>query len=150
MDLAEIVQSVEQNIPGAVAEHPPAGIVIRPESVRAVFGFLKNGPLQFVSLQCLTAVDRRETLEVVYHLYSFEQRFMLTVKVMLPPAAPVVDSLTCLWTAADWLEREVYDLFGVRFIGHPDLRRIMNPDTLVGHPLRKDFVGETVIRRPVT
>ncbi len=149
MDLAHIVQLVEQNIPGAVAEQPPSGILIRPESLHAVMGFLKNGPLQFTGLQCLTAVDRKESLEVVYHVYSFEQNFMLTVKALLPSADPVIVSLTPYWEAANWFEREVYDLFGVRFTGHPDLRRILNPDGFVGHPLRKDYAGTEIIRRPV-
>ncbi len=150
MDLTVLAQQIRYQFPEAVVEETPVALVLRKEDLLAVTGWLKNGPGAFISLQCLTAVDRKETVEVVYLLYSFEQKFMAALKVVLPPVDPAVDSVTSLWKAADWLEREVFDLFGVRFNGHPDLRRIMSPDTLVGHPLRKDFVGETVIRRPVT
>jgi NADH-quinone oxidoreductase subunit C len=86
---------------------------------------------------------------VVYHLFSFKERSMVIFKVILPAGELHVDSLTPLWAGADWLEREVFDLFGVRFDGHPDLRRIMNPESWTGHPLRKDFKHPDLILKPV-
>ncbi len=92
-------------------------------------------------LEDLTAVDqpKRSVIEVVYHLFSFRHREGLVLKVEADRAAPRVASVEGVWKAANWFEREVYDLFGVEFTGHPDLRRIMLPDDWVGHPLRKDY-----------
>jgi NADH-quinone oxidoreductase subunit C len=92
----------------------------------------------------LTAVEYRDDelpLEVVYQLRSLERGAELRLKVALPKDEPLeVDSVDAIWRAADWLEREVYDMFGIRFLGHPDLRRILMWDTYSeGHPLRKDF-----------
>lgn len=96
----------------------------------------------FTFLTDLTAVDRRPAeprFEVVYLLTAPELRARVRVKVRLPGTDPVVASATALWPAANWLEREVFDLFGIRFAGHPDPRRILLPDDWEGHPLRKDF-----------
>jgi NADH:ubiquinone oxidoreductase subunit C len=98
-------------------------------------------------LSAVTAVDWPDRIEMVYHLYSFNyaQRpgcVVLRVDLERPslPEYPLVDSLTRLWPGADFQEREVYDLMGVKFLGHPDLRRILLADDFPGHPLRKDFV----------
>jgi len=111
--------------------------------------FLKS-ELGFETCHCLTAVDRKDKMEVVYHLYSFSNHFMLTLKVIISLDDLTVESVSSLWRSADWLEREVFDLFGIRFLNHPDLRRIMNPDNWTDHPLRKDFKREDFIPRPVT
>ena len=90
----------------------------------------------------LTAVDRHPTeprFEVMYLLTWYAPPVRLRVKAALPGADPVIASATRLWAAADWLEREVYDMFGIRFEGHPRLTRILMPDDWEGHPLRKDF-----------
>jgi NADH-quinone oxidoreductase subunit C len=90
----------------------------------------------------ITAVDwigRKPRFEVVYHLYSFSLRHRLRIKIPVNEEEPWVYSVTSLWKAADWLERECYDMFGIRFEGHPDLRRILLYDSFVGHPLRKDY-----------
>jgi NADH-quinone oxidoreductase subunit C len=107
-----------------------------------VCAWLKGTPgLEFDLCEDLTAVDwpKRNVIEVVVHLLSVKHRHALKLKVEADRAAPVVPSLTPVWKTADWFEREVYDLFGVTFTGHPDLRRIMLPDDWVGHPLRKDY-----------
>ncbi len=130
-------------------EQTPGWVTLGKDALKPVVAFLKDGPGAFISLHCLTGVDRKEAVEVVYHLYSFEHRVMLTIKVILPNADLTIDSITPLWAAADWLEREVYDLLGVRFAGHPDLRRILNPDTWTDHPLRKDFKMAGVVPKPV-
>src|SRR5439155_15186799 len=92
-------------------------------------------------LQNLTAVDwaKAGVLQVVYHLFSYAHRHEVVVKVDLPRDRPRVPSVAALWKNADWLEREQYDLLGVVFEGHPDLRRLLMPDDWVGHPMRKDY-----------
>jgi NADH-quinone oxidoreductase subunit C len=107
-----------------------------------VCAWLKGTPgLEFDLCEDLTAVDwpKRNVIEGVVHLLSVKHRHAVKLKVEADRAAPVVPSLTPVWKTADWFEREVYDLFGVTFTGHPDLRRIMLPDDWVGHPLRKDY-----------
>jgi NADH-quinone oxidoreductase subunit C len=76
---------------------------------------------------------------VVYHLHSIERNLRLRLKCRLPGADPVIESVTSVWRSANWYERETFDLFGIRFINHPDMRRIMMPDDWDGHPLRKDY-----------
>jgi len=96
----------------------------------------------FVLLTDLTAVDRhpREPrFEIVYLLTAPEAAARLRLKVRIPGDDPTTPSATPLWAGADWLEREAFDLFGIRFDGHPNLRRILMPDDWEGHPLRKDF-----------
>ena len=110
-----------------------------------ILAWLRDTPGQeFNYLTDVTAVEYRDPerpLEVVYQLRSLPRKTDLRVKVPLDKSAPLeVDSVWDLWKGADWLEREVYDMFGVRFRGHPDLRRILMWDTYAeGHPLRKDF-----------
>jgi NADH-quinone oxidoreductase subunit C len=77
--------------------------------------------------------------EVIYNLYSIKNKYRFFLRVKLSGDNPDVDSITSIWQSANWLEREVYDLMGVNFLGHPDLRKILTPDELEGHPLRKDF-----------
>lgn len=120
--------------------------VIEASSIRAVVSFLKSDPqLQFNFLADLTAVDnlpeQAERYEVVYNLASFDNGLRLRLKARIPGADPRIDSVTPVFKGANWFEREVYDMFGIRFEGHPDLRRIVNPETFPGHPLRKDFDG---------
>ena len=93
-------------------------------------------------LESLAAIDTNtnEPLQVVYQLWSLIHRRNLRVKAELPLSGLQIDSVEPLWKTADWLEREVYDLFGIEFVGHPDLRRILMPENYAeGHPLRKDF-----------
>ncbi|HWP33968.1 MAG TPA: NADH-quinone oxidoreductase subunit C [Thermodesulfobacteriota bacterium] len=121
-------------------------LIARREEIVAVMRALKEAGFDF--LLDLTAVDypaRPQRFEVVYHLYSFAANQRLRVKTRTADGEPV-PSMTALWPSANWLEREVYDLFGVLFEGHPNLTRIVMPDDWVGHPLRKDYPigGENV------
>ena len=115
------------------------------ERAREILGWLKEDPdHQYEYLADVTAVEYRDPerpLEVVYELFSFEYRRPLRVKIALPADEPLeVDSVVPLWRGADWLEREVYDMFGITFRDHPDLRRILMWETYAeGYPLRKDF-----------
>lgn len=104
--------------------------------------FLRDAPeLHFDFLQSLTAVDwpKRDVQEVVYHLFSYRHRHSLCVKTEVPRAEPRLPSVAAIWPTANWQEREQFDLLGVVFEGHPDLRRILMPDDWIGHPMRKDF-----------
>ena len=107
---------------------------------------LNNSELEFKFLSEITSIDwlgRPEEangrFEVIYVLFSLKHKYRFLIKVPLPADDPVVDSLTPLWHTADWLEREVWDLMGIEFTGHPNLVKILTPDDLEGHPLRKDF-----------
>jgi NADH-quinone oxidoreductase subunit C len=116
---------------------------IAPGDLVEICAFLK-GELAFDCLMNLSAIDwpKKSVIEVVYHLWSYSKRHAFILKVELDRAKPEIASLEPVWKSADWLEREQFDLLGVTFIGHPDLRRIMLPDDWVGHPLRKDYKEE--------
>jgi NADH-quinone oxidoreductase subunit C len=114
---------------------------IAAEKIAAVCAFLK-AERAFSRLSTVTAVDRYPSeprFEVVYHLHSIERGERLRLKCRLPGADPAIESVTSVWRGANWYEREVFDLFGIHFNNHPNLRRIMLPDDWEGHPLRKDY-----------
>jgi NADH-quinone oxidoreductase subunit C len=118
--------------------------LVAPEAIAEVAAFAKDDPeLAFDNLMCLSAVDYpKETppaIELVYHLFSYAHRHRFVLKLRVPREAARVPTVTGVWGVADWHEREAYDLFGVVFEGHPDLRRILLPDDWQGHPLRKDW-----------
>ena len=100
-----------------------------------------DAPLAFDFLQNLTAVDwiKRDAMEVVYHLFSYPHRHTIAVKIDVPRGDARVPSVAAVWPTADWMEREQFDLLGVVFEGHPDLRRLLMPDDWAGHPMRKDY-----------
>jgi NADH-quinone oxidoreductase subunit C len=112
------------------------------ESFFSLVRSLKEKPLHYNLLLDLTCVDylaQRSCLEMVVTLYSLDRNHRLRIKIPLPAGEFSIPSLTPLWKNADWLEREVFDMFGVRFEGHPDLRRLFLYDGFQGHPLRKDY-----------
>ena len=120
----------------------PLGIAVPRESLRDTARVLRDhhGYRYYV---LATATERAEAIEVLHavrHPATFDTIFLKTV---VPKDDPKLDSLVLVWSGADWNEREVYDLFGVRFDGHPDLRRILLPDEYEGHPLRKEFAMST-------
>ncbi len=118
-------------------------LVVQPGAVVAVCRFLKGEPaLAFDCLSNMSGVDylKENTIQVVLHLYSYVHRHKIVVKVNVPRDHPTMPSLEEVWKAANWQEREIYDLLGVVFTGHPDLRRLLMPEDWVGHPLRKDFL----------
>ncbi len=115
---------------------------VKAERVVEACRWLKSEPgLELDFCEDLTAVDwpKRNVIEVVYHLFSYRHRHGIVLKVEADRSNPVVPSVEGVWKAANFMEREVYDLFGVTFTGHPDLRRVLLPDDWVGHPLRKDY-----------
>jgi NADH-quinone oxidoreductase subunit C len=121
------------------------------ERLIEVAEFLRDDPeLSYEQLLFVTAVDwpsRTPRFDVVYQLRSLRRGNTVRVKVQVPAEKPEVPTLSGVWRAANWHEREAYDLLGITFIGHPDLRRILMPESWEGHPLRKDYVsfGEPVV-----
>src|SRR5512141_1208190 len=116
--------------------------VVKAERIVDVARFLKRTVgIELDHCNDLTALDwpKRNVIEVVYHLFSYRHRHGIVLKVEADRAKPVVPSVEGVWKAANWLERECYDMFGVVFTGHPDLRRILLPDDWQGWPLRKDY-----------
>lgn len=126
-----------------LAGSTPACLEIPPSEVKAICTFLKSHEeMYFDFLSSITGIDNGEkenSMEVIYHLYSIPYNFSLALKVILPREQAVVPSIYQVWGAADWHEREAYDLLGIVFDGHPDLRRILLPGDWEGHPLKKDY-----------
>ena len=118
----------------------PAFVVVAPAAVREYRAFLKDDPnLSFDVLMCLSGVDYKEKFAVAYHLHSMKHRHAIGMKVFLPREAPSLPTVDDVWPAANFQEREAYDLFGIAFEGSKDLRRILLPEDWEGHPLRKDY-----------
>lgn len=140
------LELLRENHPDGVLDtlrpHGDATAIIRPESLKEIMDFLKNDSrLLFHVLIDITAVDypdRKLRFDVVYHLLSLSFNRRLRIKLQVEEGQPV-DSLTPLWGCANWLEREVWDMYGVPFAGHPNLKRILMYDGFEGHPLRKDY-----------
>ncbi len=118
-------------------------VLVKSDSIVEVCQFLHNDPdLAFDCLTNMSGVDflKEEYIQVVLHLYSYTHRHAIVVKVNMSREEPSMPSVETIWKAANWLEREIYDLLGVVFTGHSDLRRLLMPEDWVGHPLRKDFI----------
>jgi len=123
-----------------------ATALVARERIGDVLMFLRDDPeLEFEMLTDLTAVDylgEQPRFEVVYHFYSVSHNHRVRVKARVPEDDPVIDSAVPFYASANWMEREVFDLYGIRFEGHPDLRRILLYEEFEGHPLRKDYPKE--------
>jgi NADH-quinone oxidoreductase subunit C len=118
----------------------PAFVVVAPAEVNAVARFLRDdAALSFDSLMCLSGVDYKEKFAVAYHLHSMKHRHAIGLKTMLPRENPSLPTVDDVWPAANFHEREAFDLFGIAFVGSKDLRRILLPEDWEGHPLRKDY-----------
>jgi NADH-quinone oxidoreductase subunit C len=142
--LARLLERNTRGVQGAKFDREEMTIVIARGFLREACSLLKLD-LGFTFLADLTAVDwypSEPRFEVVYHLLSMKSKERLRLKVKLAGDDANVESVTGIWPAANFFEREVYDLFGVRFAGHPNLRRIMMPEDWEGHPLRKDYPVE--------
>ncbi len=124
-------------------------VVLAAESVREHLRFLRDS-LQFDQLTFLTAIDRpaESRLEVVYRLFSYAAKAAVMVRVMLPRDGARLDTVSDLYRTAEWHERETAEMFGIEFTNHPDPRKLLLPDDLEGHPLRKDFTHPNLIRLP--
>ncbi len=142
-DTIELLQQHHaQSIVSAVADGSYPHAVVKPEGLPTVAAFLKTQPrLRFDLLRCISAIDwpAKNSIELAYDLISTPLGHAFAVKVVVDRADPRVESLSAVWPAAEWHEREAFDLMGVVFLHHPDLRRILMPEDWPGHPLRKDY-----------
>lgn len=145
---AALVRRVMDRIPSATAApeelvRGQAVVVVPRDAAGNALALLRDDPaLRFDRLCDLTCVDylgRSPRFEVVYQLHSLTTHERLRVKVPVPADDPTIPSVVPLWRSANWAEREAWDLFGIRFLGHPDLRRILMYPEFEGHPLRKDY-----------
>ena len=148
MDAASIHQRLAgkfgDRITAFQAEALNPWVTVAPDAIAEVAAFAKADPeLAFDNLMCHAVVDYPKEnpprMEVVYHLYSYRHGHTFVLKVMVPREGATVPTVENTWAVANWHEREAFDLFGVVFTGHSDLRRILLPDDWVGHPLRKDW-----------
>ena len=137
-DLAPIAQITGKELTLQTMKGEYLGIEVDGTNLVAVSRFLRD-QLGFDLLVSISGVDMLDHLETVYHLRSITRGQLLQIKVRLDHEKPEVDSVVSVWPTANWLEREVFDMFGIRFNGHPDLKRILLPDDWKGHPLRKDY-----------
>lgn len=143
----ELLASINSKFEGQITTlGDPYGLLTvetNAETITALLGFIKNDPtLQFIYLTDITAVhypDQEKTIGVVYHVHSLVNNVRIRIKVFIDGENCHIPTATTLWEGANWMERETYDLFGVIFDGHPDLRRILNVDDMTAFPMRKEF-----------
>lgn len=138
----ELAQQIAEHVPDAIVEADEAAVVVQSQSLFQVMRFVKEtAELDFDYLVSITAVDYWDYLEVVYHLVSIGHNHSLVIKTRCDDRDnPEVPSVVGLWQGADFQEREVYDLLGIRFDGHPSLRRIFLWEGFQGYPLRRDYL----------
>ena len=148
MEPLQIYERVKERFGDRVLEvsekKPDPFIVIDPSALVEVGTFMRDDPE--LAMDCLSnesGVDYKDRIEVVYHLFSYSRRHGAVMKIKLPRDNPSVTTLEEVWKSANWMEREIFDLLGVTFEGHSDLRRILMPEDWIGYPLRKDFVEPT-------
>ncbi|MBU3915378.1 NADH-quinone oxidoreductase subunit C, partial [bacterium] len=171
MNTLEIFELIKKNTSAVVSfqeeDGPTPSIYVRSDHILEVMRFLfENRDLDFKVLMNQTGFHETEDAKLFWHsffdvskentaehgheheelrlfwnLYSYTQKHRVTIESSVPVGKPEIESVTSVWSAADWLERETYDLLGVVFTGHPDLRRLMLPEDWEGHPLRKDYVS---------
>ncbi len=145
MTAQEIFEIIKSQFNDAVLDSklenvPDPFIKIQTEKIKDVAQFVRdNEQLRFDYLMCLSGVDYKGKIGVTYNLYSMVHRHKITLKVEVPTESPNIPSVESIWKTANWHEREAFDMYGINFIGHPDLRRMLLPDDWEGYPLRKDY-----------
>lgn len=150
MENKSLAEAIKHKFPNIVIEtldlKGTPCVVIKKEGIRGLAASLKNdAEFQFNVLMDLSAVDylfweeKEFRFEVVYNLFSISKNQRLFIKAQLSEADPSIDSVSSLWPSANWFEREVWDMFGLHFQGHPNLKRILMYEEFKGHPLRKDY-----------
>ena len=142
-----IIKQMPQAQQGTNTQFPE--IIIGAESIHLLSRFLKMTPqLKMDYLICLTAADRKDGLHVIYHLNSTEYEYTIMLRVILQDKEnPILPSVSDIWHSAEFFEREVFDLFGIQFKDHPDLRRIFLADEWEGYPLRKDYKDPHILAK---
>jgi NADH-quinone oxidoreductase subunit C len=148
--ISNVINQAEASGLKEVLNSSPMCFEVSAASLLSVCTHLHENPeTYFDMLSCITGVDNgteSATMEVIYHLYSIPYNVSLALKVIIPRNNPEIESITSIWKSANWLEREVYDMFGITFKKHPDLRRILLPADWKGYPLRKDYKHEEYYR----
>lgn len=142
-----IIQKVKEKFNSSIEEitefRGDLSITIKKDKIVELAKLLKEDDnLHFETCIDVTAIDwakRKNRFTVVYHVYSYQNNFTLRLKANIDDEPPQIDSVTSVWKSANWYERETYDMYGIIFINHPDLRRIYMPEGFEYHPLRKDF-----------
>ncbi len=149
MNASDIYERVAQEFPGVTSgfngEALDPYFNVNSAPIKEVCICLRDDPeLKFEVLSDLTGLDfpKENKIQVVYHLYSYSLRHQTVLKVDLPREEPRIATMETVWKVANWFEREAFDLFGIVFEGHSDLRRIMLPEDWKGHPLRKDYLEQ--------
>ena len=142
LDGAEVARRINEAHPGAAVSWNGTDVWIEPEDLLAVGGFLRDDPdLDFATLRAVTAVDYVEHFELIYHLMSMRKNHCAVVKTRrFGRNEPAIDSVVGIWKGAELQEREVWDLMGIHFEGHPNMKRVLLWEGFPGHPLRKDFI----------
>jgi NADH-quinone oxidoreductase subunit C len=137
--MIEIILRIDSSAT-VVPNSTPDTILVSSDKLVEISKELHTNPdTYFDQLSCVTGIDTGTTMEVIYHLYSIPFNLSLALKVILPRDNPRVPTLSSVWKSANWLERETYDMYGIIFEDHPDLRRILMPADWEGYPLRKDY-----------
>ena len=143
MDSSKLLDIIEKKFGDKILESSEGMadfIVVEPSALREISFFLRDDErMQFDFLRTLTGVDKIDWIESIFVLLSYTHKHTIMVKVELDKKKPSVDTVSDIWKAANWYEREMFDLFGINYNNHPDLRRLMMPDDWVGYPLRKDY-----------
>ena len=137
----DVAKQIAEQMPDAIVESNELCIIVKAELLAEVVRYLNTTPsLDFNFLNCITGVDYLDYIEVVYHLTSINHNHSLVLKVRCDRENPDVSSLYSVFRGADYQEREIYDLLGVRFAGHPNLKRLFMWEGFEGHPLRRDYL----------
>lgn len=148
MEPLQIAEKIKEKFPDEVLEikefRGQVSVTLKKNRILEICRYLHSDPtLDFNYLIDLCGVDylpkKDNRFEIVYHLYSIKRRHAIRLKAEVPENDPAIDSVTAIWAGANWHERECYDMYGIAFTGHPDLRRILMPEDWEGHPLRKDY-----------
>lgn len=148
LEPAEIAEKIKEKFPDEIIDitnfRDQIAVIVKRGKVFEILKYLHDDPLlSFDHLQDLTAVDwlnkKEPRFEVVYNLFSIRYGNRIRIKAQVPGDDPKITSVVPIWAGANWHERECYDMFGIVFTGHPDLRRILLPEDWEGHPLRKDY-----------
>ena len=147
MEPLEIARRLEEAFADEVLKvetfRDQVGVTVRRDRIRDICAYLRDRPeldMTFLADLCgLEPQPAGERFEVVYNLYSLQHRHRIRLKARVPASDPSIDSVVSIWTGANWFEREAWDMYGISFRGHPDLRRLLMPEGWEGHPLRKDY-----------
>ena len=145
--MPESITSIKAKFPSISQEANTQYLIATGYEIKGICRFLKED-LGFEQLACISAIDYKDRLALIYNIFSYKTKERIDLKVYLDKTAPSVESVSLVYPAANWHEREAFDMMGINFNGHPDPRRILLPEDWTGHPLRKDFTREGFVPLP--